>query len=128
MVNFHVCFFLSDLLYFIVNNMFRMSISLILSNNYFSLLWRKLADKVAAAGYYVVVPDLLEGDPFKPHDSLNDLPVWLKDHGPVVSSYYFENVLICWFSVSDCLMVTFSDTYLLCILINRRKVLKVQNP
>ncbi|XP_052733298.1 endo-1,3;1,4-beta-D-glucanase isoform X3 [Vigna angularis] len=45
-------------------------------------LLRKLADKVAAAGYYVVVPDLLEGDPFKPDDSLYTLPVWLKDHGP----------------------------------------------
>ncbi|BAT77231.1 Endo-1,3-1,4-beta-D-glucanase protein [Vigna angularis] len=46
-------------------------------------LLRKLADNVAAAGYYVVVPDLLEGDPFKPDGSLDNLPVWLKDHGPV---------------------------------------------
>jgi dienelactone hydrolase len=39
---------------------------------------RKLADKVASTGYYVVVPDFLYGDPCleKP------LTVWLKEHGP----------------------------------------------
>ncbi|TKY54060.1 Endo-1,3/1,4-beta-D-glucanase protein [Spatholobus suberectus] len=43
---------------------------------------RKLADKVAAAGYYVVVPDLLDGEPFNPQNSNRPLPVWLKYHGP----------------------------------------------
>ncbi|KAL5182453.1 Endo-1,3-1,4-beta-D-glucanase [Glycine soja] len=43
---------------------------------------RKLADKVAAAGYYVVVPDLLDGEPFNYQNSNRPLPVWLKDHGP----------------------------------------------
>ncbi|TKY54059.1 Endo-1,3/1,4-beta-D-glucanase protein [Spatholobus suberectus] len=43
---------------------------------------RKLADKVAAAGYYVVVPDLLVGEPFNPQNSNRPLPAWLKDHGP----------------------------------------------
>ncbi|XP_027332357.1 endo-1,3;1,4-beta-D-glucanase-like [Abrus precatorius] len=43
---------------------------------------RKLADKVAAAGYYVVVPDLLDGEPFNTQDSNRPFPAWLKDHGP----------------------------------------------
>ncbi|CAA0824137.1 alpha/beta-Hydrolases superfamily protein [Striga hermonthica] len=43
---------------------------------------RKLADKVAAAGFYTVVPDFLHGDPFVSNDFQNDLPVWLKNHGP----------------------------------------------
>ncbi|KAJ7954971.1 endo-1,31,4-beta-D-glucanase-like [Quillaja saponaria] len=42
---------------------------------------RKLADKVAAAGYCVVVPDLLRGDPFVPGGN-RSLPEWIKDHGP----------------------------------------------
>lgn len=49
------------------------------------LLKRKLADKVAAKGYYVVVPDFLYGDPFNPEDATRPLPVWLKDHPPVSS-------------------------------------------
>ncbi|RZC92402.1 hypothetical protein C5167_004009 [Papaver somniferum] len=39
---------------------------------------RKLADKVAAAGYYVVVPDFFHGDPFTPSE---DVLVWLQSHG-----------------------------------------------
>ncbi|KAH9330429.1 hypothetical protein KI387_002537 [Taxus chinensis] len=44
---------------------------------------RKLADKVAAAGYFVVVPDYFSGDyfsgdPYAP----NSLPDWLKNHSP----------------------------------------------
>ncbi|MED6117507.1 hypothetical protein PIB30_110601, partial [Stylosanthes scabra] len=42
---------------------------------------RKLADKVAAAGYYVVVPDYFHGDPYNPDNSARPIPVWLKDHG-----------------------------------------------
>ncbi|RVX20685.1 Endo-1,3;1,4-beta-D-glucanase [Vitis vinifera] len=41
---------------------------------------RKLADKVAAAGFYVVVPDFFHGDPFVPETKT--LPVWIKSHGP----------------------------------------------
>lgn len=43
---------------------------------------RKLADKVAAAGFYVVVPDFLHGDPYAPEIAERPLPVWIKDHGP----------------------------------------------
>ncbi|XP_057956820.1 endo-1,3;1,4-beta-D-glucanase-like [Malania oleifera] len=42
---------------------------------------RKLADKVATAGFYVVVPDFLYGDPYNPDDSERSIQAWLKDHG-----------------------------------------------
>ncbi|CAM0145217.1 unnamed protein product [Urochloa decumbens] len=40
---------------------------------------RKIADQVAALGYYVVVPDLLHGDPFKDGVSYEE---WIKTHSP----------------------------------------------
>ncbi|KAL2906889.1 Endo-1 3 1 4-beta-D-glucanase [Bienertia sinuspersici] len=43
---------------------------------------RKLADKVAAAGYYAVVPDFLQGDPFDRENPDRPIQVWIKDHGP----------------------------------------------
>ncbi|ESW26155.1 hypothetical protein PHAVU_003G095400 [Phaseolus vulgaris] len=45
-------------------------------------LFRKLADKVAAAGFYVVVPDFFYDDPFDPDNVNRPLPVWLQDHEP----------------------------------------------
>nr|ACU19417.1 unknown [Glycine max] len=42
---------------------------------------RNIADKVAAAGYYVVVPDFFHGDPYNPENASRSTPVWLKDHG-----------------------------------------------
>ncbi|KAL3749212.1 hypothetical protein ACJRO7_010327 [Eucalyptus globulus] len=42
---------------------------------------RKLADKVAAAGFYVVVPDYFCGDPFAPENHERPFMVWIKDHG-----------------------------------------------
>ncbi|KAL6339916.1 hypothetical protein AAG906_035007 [Vitis piasezkii] len=39
---------------------------------------RNLADKVAGAGFYVVVPDFFYGDPFLPE---TNIPVWIKAHG-----------------------------------------------
>lgn len=45
-------------------------------------LFRKLADKVAAAGYLVVVPDIFKGDPFTGSYAAGDLPPWLAKHPP----------------------------------------------
>ncbi|KAM7521556.1 hypothetical protein LguiA_011458 [Lonicera macranthoides] len=42
----------------------------------------KIADKVAAAGFYVVVPDFLHGEPYDPDSTERPLPVWLSRHGP----------------------------------------------
>lgn len=42
---------------------------------------RKLADKVSGAGFYVVVPDFMHGDPYVPENADRPIPVWLKDHG-----------------------------------------------
>ncbi|KAM7462643.1 hypothetical protein LguiA_030764 [Lonicera macranthoides] len=43
---------------------------------------RKLADKVAAAGFYVVVPDFLHEDPYAPENAERPMLTWLKDHSP----------------------------------------------
>ncbi|KAK9086659.1 hypothetical protein Syun_029053 [Stephania yunnanensis] len=40
---------------------------------------RKLADKVAAGGYYAVVPDLLYGDPYSTD---KDIATWIQSHSP----------------------------------------------
>ncbi|KAE8076949.1 hypothetical protein FH972_015566 [Carpinus fangiana] len=45
------------------------------------LLISDVFDKVAAVGFYVVVPDFLHGDPFVYDNADRPLPVWLKDHG-----------------------------------------------
>ncbi|KAM0017675.1 putative dienelactone hydrolase, alpha/Beta hydrolase [Helianthus debilis subsp. tardiflorus] len=45
----------------------------------FSLTLKQLADKVAAAGYYAVVPDFFHGDPLT---SINKLGDWRKNHAP----------------------------------------------
>ncbi|CAJ1941220.1 unnamed protein product [Sphenostylis stenocarpa] len=45
-------------------------------------LLRKVADKVAANGYYVLVPDFLHDDPYDPKNSTRPTSVWLKDHEP----------------------------------------------
>ncbi|KAL5849669.1 hypothetical protein ACOSQ3_007721 [Xanthoceras sorbifolium] len=41
---------------------------------------RKLADKIAAAGFYVVVPDFFYGDPYVP-DAGKPIMTWLQGHG-----------------------------------------------
>ncbi|KAK8703777.1 hypothetical protein V6N13_047423 [Hibiscus sabdariffa] len=43
---------------------------------------RKLADKVAAAGFYVVVPDFFYGDPYVSDKPDRPFTVWIKDHAP----------------------------------------------
>ncbi|CAN6355274.1 unnamed protein product [Urochloa humidicola] len=42
---------------------------------------RKIADKVALSGYFVVVPDFLHGDPYTPNAE-RPLPVWRQSHAP----------------------------------------------
>ncbi|KAK4746208.1 hypothetical protein SAY87_012520 [Trapa incisa] len=42
---------------------------------------RNLADKVAASGFYVVVPDYFKGDPYNPENAERPIAIWLKDHG-----------------------------------------------
>ncbi|XP_050374659.1 endo-1,3;1,4-beta-D-glucanase-like [Argentina anserina] len=44
---------------------------------------RKLADKIAAAGFFAVVPDFFYADPYVPaaDGSFDSLPAWLKVHG-----------------------------------------------
>ncbi|WP_411026160.1 dienelactone hydrolase family protein, partial [Salmonella sp. s58078] len=42
---------------------------------------RKLADKIAGAGFYVVVPDFFHGDPYAPENTERPLPVWIQSHG-----------------------------------------------
>ncbi|XP_072976100.1 endo-1,3;1,4-beta-D-glucanase-like [Typha angustifolia] len=41
---------------------------------------RKLADKVASAGFFVVVPDFFYGDPFAPEKQI-PVMTWLQSHG-----------------------------------------------
>lgn len=41
---------------------------------------RKLADKIAEAGFYVLVPDFLYGDPYDPSNVTRTLSVWSKSH------------------------------------------------
>ncbi|OIW18448.1 hypothetical protein TanjilG_13200 [Lupinus angustifolius] len=41
---------------------------------------RKLADTIAAAGYYVVVPDFFDGEPYNPQNPDRPFPLWIKDH------------------------------------------------
>ncbi|GAU12023.1 hypothetical protein TSUD_196470 [Trifolium subterraneum] len=54
------------------------------NSNLAILMVSEVFDKVAAAGYYVVVPDFLHGDPFTSENANRPLPIWLKDHQPVV--------------------------------------------
>ncbi|KAK3016186.1 hypothetical protein RJ639_007026 [Escallonia herrerae] len=46
-------------------------------------LLRKLADKVAAAGFLTVVPDFLDSDPFDVDNPQFDRESWLKAHPTV---------------------------------------------
>lgn len=52
---------------------------------------RKLADKVAEAGFYAVVPDFFYGDPYNPENKDRPLLTWAKDHGQV-SFFSLSNV------------------------------------
>ena len=59
-------------------------------------LLRKFADKTASAGYFVVVPDFFNKDPFTPTDPSNiiaNLGGWVKNHEPVDSVEGAEQVI-----------------------------------
>lgn len=43
---------------------------------------RKIADKVALSGYFVVVPDFIHGDPYVPESVDKPIAVWIKEHAP----------------------------------------------
>ncbi|KAL1301147.1 hexokinase-2-like isoform X2 [Arachis ipaensis] len=47
------------------------------------LIWRKLGDKIAVSGYYVVISDFFYGEPYDPQNTNRPLGEWLKDHGTV---------------------------------------------
>ncbi|KAF7813746.1 endo-1,3-1,4-beta-D-glucanase [Senna tora] len=51
-------------------------------SGYESPLLRKVADKLANAGYYAVVPDFFYGDPWNPENPDRPIPIWKKDHQP----------------------------------------------
>ncbi|KAJ8434151.1 hypothetical protein Cgig2_000871 [Carnegiea gigantea] len=42
---------------------------------------RKKADKLAAAGFYVVVPDFFHGDPYNPDNVERPIQAWIQEHG-----------------------------------------------
>ncbi|XLU49667.1 hypothetical protein S245_044481, partial [Arachis hypogaea] len=50
-------------------------------------MFKELADKIAAAGFLVVVPDLLYGDYFS-YDPQFNREGWLKKHGEVSCNFY----------------------------------------
>ncbi|KAL3717509.1 hypothetical protein ACJRO7_009011 [Eucalyptus globulus] len=81
---------------------------------------RKLADKVASSGFYVVVPDFFYGDPFVPDNPERPIAVWRQSHGTdkgfedairVVSALRSEGVSaigaagFCWGGESSCCLV-----------------------
>ncbi|KAK7335821.1 hypothetical protein VNO80_27884 [Phaseolus coccineus] len=45
-------------------------------------LLRKIADKVANHGYFVVVPDFFHGEPYNNQNASRPFDPWLKDHDP----------------------------------------------
>ena len=59
--------------------------------------WRKIADKVASSGYFVVVPDFLHGDPFVPENADRPIAVWIKEHTPVCYLLIPWNLVILFF-------------------------------
>ncbi|KAM0985092.1 hypothetical protein ACFX13_012621 [Malus domestica] len=52
-------------------------------NGYEAPNLRKLADKLAATGFFIAVPDFFYGDPFElGEDGFAALPGWIKHHAP----------------------------------------------
>jgi len=73
--------------------------AVILANDIFGFdapLLRKLADKTTSVGYFVVVPDFFNKDPFIPEDSTSPfarMGDWLKNHQPLASVEGLEQVI-----------------------------------
>ena len=65
--------------------------------------WRKIADKVASSGYFVVVPDFLHGDPYAPENADRPVQVWIKEHPQVCCSLY-PRILFFFCNYSDLLV------------------------
>jgi dienelactone hydrolase len=51
---------------------------------YIFYIIRNLADKVATAGFYVVVPDFFHGDPATPEILETSIDEWLNKHKMVI--------------------------------------------
>ncbi|KAF4371950.1 hypothetical protein F8388_000117 [Cannabis sativa] len=55
---------------------------------------RKLAEKVAAAGFFVAVRDFLKGDSYVPSDANRHIKVRIQDHSTVGSSLFYSNLVV----------------------------------
>lgn len=76
-------------LHYLINFVFLLLILNIFKDLFLILLSRrKLADQIAAAGFYVVVPDFFRGDPFSYDNPEKPLPIWRSFHRGVDLSYY----------------------------------------
>lgn len=61
------------------------------------LLYRKLADKVGGAGFLVVAPDFLYGDPADRSNPQFDRDAWIKAHDTVSFLLHWFNLRTrCW--------------------------------
>jgi hypothetical protein len=68
------------------------------------LVIRRLADKVASRGYFVVLPDFFRGDPFLPAEGPNiiaGLDKWWVRHTPVSASFCDPGLLDTYISESQ---------------------------
>lgn len=54
---------------------------------------RKIADRVALSGYFVVVPDFIHRDPYQP-DNPNNPGMWVQAHNPVCSLFSFFDTFL----------------------------------